>query len=438
MRGIHQDCLLPLTPSGFPTLLIIHQPTYTASGATRSRSLDKMSKYEIKLSPGKGKGLFATVPLERGDVIFKERQVMAIDEPSYRVTEKAVKQAFDRLSKADQRHFLQLNESIAHAGKSRLFRIFKNSAFNDTHGSWMTFAVAWINHSCVPNATISNGDGSDELIADNTIAEGDEIFISYKADGFPIMGVKQRKDMLRNTHGFECSCPLCAAESEALAISEMRRDLMRSLWYPVNGRHVPDLTSLGSSFTLRTPEDCAKMSKLVKKVDKPLGLEQKTIYYFLLAKLQEAEGVASLAVAEAYSNASYRLYTQLSKMRDIVILQTARYVRDWFRRALELTGQIRGPLSADMQTLKRDWIDIQRDFRILCAAQYVGLEHRKHNAVTLLTAQQLDQEEEQLRTGVFYDTMQPFALYFPGGPMTTPQPLTEERCKALLRQRAGL
>eukprot|EP01063_Lacrimia_lanifica_P005909 TRINITY_DN13563_c0_g1_i1.p1 TRINITY_DN13563_c0_g1~~TRINITY_DN13563_c0_g1_i1.p1 ORF type:complete len:693 (+),score=190.83 TRINITY_DN13563_c0_g1_i1:60-2081(+) len=70
--------------------------------------------------------------------------------------------------------------------------------------------LAWVNHSCYPNA--AKGD-SGALIATRRIREGDEICTSYIADLMQPRG--RRRRALRHLHGFDCACARCAFDANA-------------------------------------------------------------------------------------------------------------------------------------------------------------------------------------------------------------------------------
>ena len=61
--------------------------------------------YEIKLSPGKGEGIFATSDLAAGVLILQDTKIMETKRNS------DVVEAYNRLSLTDQMKFMQLHES---------------------------------------------------------------------------------------------------------------------------------------------------------------------------------------------------------------------------------------------------------------------------------------------------------------------------------------
>ncbi|KAK4549785.1 hypothetical protein LTR36_005086 [Oleoguttula mirabilis] len=89
-----------------PSFYAITFHTHTAPSDTLGTAWRaNVPKYEVKQAPGKGKGVFALEALPRGTSVFKEPQVMNMEDPGYLITEEAIEQAFARLSKAKKRRF---------------------------------------------------------------------------------------------------------------------------------------------------------------------------------------------------------------------------------------------------------------------------------------------------------------------------------------------
>ncbi|KAK5127350.1 hypothetical protein LTR85_006689 [Meristemomyces frigidus] len=185
--------------------------------------------YEIKPSPGKGNGVFATRNISQGTAILRDKLVMVIDQVEMHITEQAVSQAFDKLSRVDQRRFLQLHaadERRGNGGKSRLYRIYKDNAFGDEESHL-------------------------EIIAEAPIAKGEEIYISYKEGALQTLTSRQRMSLLRASYGFVCSCPACSLDGASLRLSDMRRELACCLWYGLRGFQKPDLDAVGENILSR-------------------------------------------------------------------------------------------------------------------------------------------------------------------------------------------
>ena len=83
----------------------------------------------------------------------------------------------------------------------------------------MVLTVAHINHSCAGNSTIAEAATSStdlEVMAEKAIAEGEEVFISYKEGLLQNLTSWQRKALLRASYGFECSREICCLGSKEL------------------------------------------------------------------------------------------------------------------------------------------------------------------------------------------------------------------------------
>lgn len=79
-----------------------------------------------------------------------------------------------------------------------------------------------INHSCFPNTHHSWNSATqhETIYATRPIAPGEEITISYDRGG----PSSQRRSFLKESFGFECSCPLCSGSPLSLSESDTRRE----------------------------------------------------------------------------------------------------------------------------------------------------------------------------------------------------------------------
>ncbi len=105
-----------------------------------------MSMYEVKSTPSKGEGVFATQTFESGDTIMVGR--------------------IEKRLKANHSHAAQIgeNEFVLHSG-----------------------IIHKINHSCEPNCGIHvNETGGHDVIARKTIADGEELLLDYAMRNYRI------------------------------------------------------------------------------------------------------------------------------------------------------------------------------------------------------------------------------------------------------------
>ena len=87
----------------------------------------------------------------------------------------------------------------------------------------------------------------------------------------------------------------------------MRRELTNWLHYRLEGYYPPDFASLGDSFVMRTLEYKIKVESIMRKLERPLDLQTKTVYYILLAQLEKADGASNTSALSAYRWAGYKM-----------------------------------------------------------------------------------------------------------------------------------
>ncbi|KAK7190032.1 TPR domain protein [Paraphaeosphaeria sporulosa] len=101
--------------------------------------------------------------------------------------------------------------------------------------------AAYINHSCVPNTSKDFVGDLMVLRAIRPLIAGEEVFFSYDEDG----DYDARQAALMTTWGFECKCPLCAAEkADDLAVRKKRAELVQQSVDFVKHENWPDANRL--------------------------------------------------------------------------------------------------------------------------------------------------------------------------------------------------
>ncbi|KAK5116876.1 hypothetical protein LTR85_009136 [Meristemomyces frigidus] len=217
---------------------------------------DWTRRVEVRDSPGRGRGLFATEDIQSGDVVMYEKAFTAVweHEESIYVTHKYNVRTDDvRVSNTGL--WQAVVQRLAHNGSlvpqvaalhglwegignktltvdgqpvidtfqihdivSRnsfaLTPVSKTGLFEDAHGAaancGLWIRMSYINHSCVPNAERENIGDIMLLRARAPIAKGEEVFISYHG----ISGEFDRRSIeMKTIWAFDCSCPLCQAEA---------------------------------------------------------------------------------------------------------------------------------------------------------------------------------------------------------------------------------
>lgn len=136
-------------------------------------------RYVVRRSaPGRGKGLFALVPIKKGDFIIE-----------YTGT--------------------RIPTDVADTLTTRYLFDLEDGTTLD--GSAMSNTARWMNHSCDPNCEALLEDGRIMLYAEKDIAKGEELTFDYGAEYF---------DTFLRPVG--CKCSRCESSLSATKSSQMR------------------------------------------------------------------------------------------------------------------------------------------------------------------------------------------------------------------------
>ena len=177
---------------------------------------------DVKLGP---RMLRATTDVEAGEVMLKERPLLTWQRGSALETAQNALSTFANLPKrvkeqirgfycpADLPPGVKLLEDAFEKQELKLLSTFEVCCSGAIPGSVALFQhVACANHSCRPNAAIrTSADNELRFIALRSIAEGEEICISYIGDDLLLKPWNLRRKALRSW-GFRCKCPRCAAD----------------------------------------------------------------------------------------------------------------------------------------------------------------------------------------------------------------------------------
>jgi tetratricopeptide (TPR) repeat protein len=220
---------------------------------------------QIKDSPGRGRGLYATRDIRVGELVMCEKAFCVVwghEEDSltamtYDLRDDRIRVSPVGLSKAIVQKLLSNPSQIppvmglygdyqGEDGKNetendegaivdvfRVHDIMSRNAFgpgsqygeegarNASTGLWIH--AAYINHSCVPNAKKEYTGDLMVLRATKPIKTGEEIFHSYDES----LDYEVRQKALMTTWGFECHCELCDAEkADGQAVRDKRMELV--------------------------------------------------------------------------------------------------------------------------------------------------------------------------------------------------------------------
>jgi hypothetical protein len=304
--------------------------------------------YEIKPSPGKGLGVFATQDIPAGKVIVQDKAVMQLPGglSNLSLTEEAVVKALKKLSPKDQARFLALHEGSRNVPGKHL-RIYKANLFmspdfagNGDMRSFIPLEMSRINHSCVPNSGWTDINGPVELLAMKNIRKGEEIFHIYN-DGLHGMSNVHRDKVLYCYYGFHCTCPTCSQPPEKRLIHDARRNLIHYLSWTLNGNQPKDLRP----FDAMTPENAEEMLQVTTQpmtpLETPLTRQQKTAYHIILANLYEAEGLLGEA-AQQYQAATFALVEQMIETEYLGIFRATDFQQAWMQKGLEIMTATHG------------------------------------------------------------------------------------------------
>ncbi|KAI3399461.1 hypothetical protein diail_6723 [Diaporthe ilicicola] len=183
--------------------------------------------WETKLSPGKGRGLFAIKDIRKGTHILVEAPLLAVNPPAlvpgmgYSLAAMAadVEREYSRLSPEQQEEYLSCHEQ-RHEGdvqneSGRLMAILRSNAYNLHDGRVAIYPkVALINHSCQPNVLNADNGGTRVIVATRDIEKGEEILTTY----IPLLMDTESRNQRLHPYGFRCNCPACQT-----GISDTRR-----------------------------------------------------------------------------------------------------------------------------------------------------------------------------------------------------------------------
>jgi hypothetical protein len=202
---------------------------YTAelSEKTSHLNLEKTEPWESKDIPGKGKGLIVTQDIAPGTLLISEAPILTTDVVTsfdMDITESDLKSALAKLSSEAQESFRSLhNNYAAEDPKHPLSGIVRSNAYPLGAGAEVGGVfpdISRINHSCLPN-TVQYWNPMLEkqtIYAVRKIPAGTEITTSYHEGG----PSSDRKKILKDHFGFECSCEICSLPVDQLADSDKR------------------------------------------------------------------------------------------------------------------------------------------------------------------------------------------------------------------------
>lgn len=332
-----------------------------------SLPIPKDAPFELRPTPGKGWGVFATRDIKRGTLIMKEKAMFVIPKGIENITQRDIENAFHKLS-ADQqyvyfclsgnkpRHF---PNGIVGSGWVNIIEIWEQNCFSLDVGveqrlfgdfvdkkRWGLFPChSRFNHSCEENAQVpespseaQGGRNSMSSSASRDIAAGEEITISYR-NGFHSRTMDERHRLLE----FECRCTVCdrALKNQNFRqVSDMRRRLIRGLIYLLDGIDENSEYDNGNDSHLKPVICDPVMRKAADNCD--FALSARLIYDLLLVALKEAEGTLDVEQAANTWTHVWRRACSFGTEKNRRIAKLAVQQKTWSERlgmAFQLDGR---------------------------------------------------------------------------------------------------
>ena len=194
--------------------------------------------FEVRVSPGKGLGVFALRAFERNEKIMAERPVVVFHnggESMLRALESlrpSMRQAVE-----DLEPFQGPGINPGVASTSHLVRKVQRNCMSlgdeEGAGTGLFIVMSRVNHCCVGQAShwFAGSQCVKLLVAVKSISPGDEITMSYTKT----VPYKQRQAKLKLAYGFQCSCPGCTDPELRSALDqdhEMDEALPRLMQHP--------------------------------------------------------------------------------------------------------------------------------------------------------------------------------------------------------------
>lgn len=187
---------------------------------------------QVRSIAGKGKALFTTKPIKKGEtILFDPARIIASSHFPARVSHSQGRvlfnSALDRLPGEDHEMVVALDQSL---GGSPIEDVMKTNSFacrlpdGNVDNAYLCLfpSVSRINHACQPNALARfvSKSLSMEVKAKEDIAIGEEINISY---GRIDLTREERQELYKDGWNFECTCSLCTASHDHVTASDERR-----------------------------------------------------------------------------------------------------------------------------------------------------------------------------------------------------------------------
>ncbi|KAK1753168.1 hypothetical protein QBC47DRAFT_387916 [Echria macrotheca] len=303
--------------------------------------------FELKPSPGRGWGAFATRRIERGALILSEEPLFTIRKPHAEITNEVLLRALQKLPASRKRMFFLLRDNASGAFQS-LKHAFAENSFNMAsedhttgrqldclHGLFLLHSR--FNHSCSPNSkvpvTVTGGEITHlQSFATRDIAPGEEIAFSYAAD----FGCRTREERHRELR-FVCNCDACQPGTPFQELSDMRRRLVRGLQYLQTGVDLDGRRQDAPDRPLIADPQLKRAAETFR-----IPLSSRFIYGLLVMSLLEQEGLLDDFLAERLSRNVWVPFAAFETESNVQVAKLAMAQQDWLGRlcvAFQLYGR---------------------------------------------------------------------------------------------------
>jgi hypothetical protein len=212
--------------------------------------------WEVRLSPGKGRGIFSTCAIEKGTHLLTEVPLLSVSPPTFvpgkgypeSVMALETKAKFDHLTPAQQAVFLSCHEVRlpSDTDEDKVFRILRSNAYTTKDRRIALYPrVALINHACQPNVlNVDTAEGR-KIIAARDIAAGEELFTTY----IPLLADTAARQERLAQYGFQCDCDACvtqASDADRVRMAGLLEELESSVPVAADRRRQRQLAAMAA------------------------------------------------------------------------------------------------------------------------------------------------------------------------------------------------
>ncbi|OCH85841.1 SET domain-containing protein [Obba rivulosa] len=190
------------------------------------------NKFSITDIPGKGKGLVATRPIAKGELVLAETPLFTI--PTNLHSGKMIIEQLLTLTPDQLEEYSTMTNAHENLGLHPAVGIFETNQYpcgnhDPEQGDFAPMTgysptASRINNDCRPNINNYWNNRAQQIHfhAVRDIAPGEELCVSY-LDVLTRPTKKDRAEMFKKTSNFECKCSVCSLTGEELRASDTRR-----------------------------------------------------------------------------------------------------------------------------------------------------------------------------------------------------------------------